>query len=380
MYIAFGTVPRESLMPIPTPEQNYGERSDDTGHHKGMRRVEYASRRPFCNHVRLVKDQTVSASLQSGKNRGFKAFVVVISAVLGLFLTACGEAEFSSTFERDESGEHSLAFTVPRPEFESAMERQEADATLDLISNQAAEGGLRVERVLTQDHVTIRITTTDQTETETGAALNSLLNASGINANPGISAPFRGNFQRASGPVGGNRFVLDMTVDGPDLYNSIDVLALRIRHEAPPEEVRENITITYVATFPGDVTETDGELIDDNVVRWAISADQQTSVYAESRLAGSGSAALFIAAGLVSLVAVMVLAVIVAILLNRRGRLATRLSAATAEFPRHIAITEEGVWVAHRIRRYVDRLHHRSNRERSESGRIDPEEAQEERT
>ncbi|MFW6075985.1 MAG: hypothetical protein ACOC9Y_10340, partial [Chloroflexota bacterium] len=111
-------------------------------------------------------------------------FVLVLPALL---FAGCAEVEFRSVFERDGSGRHSFSVTFPREALEAA-EEEGAETTIDMVREQSDEAGLRVERTLFNDQVELTITAQDAIPGEAGAALNNLLNSSGINANPGISA------------------------------------------------------------------------------------------------------------------------------------------------------------------------------------------------
>jgi hypothetical protein len=195
-----------------------------------------------------------------------------LALVVSLAIAGCGRMTFSSTFAEDESATHSVEVVFER----GGM--VEADAirlqrAIDAAEARATEDGLAVARIDTPAEVGLRVMSTTTDASDVGAALNSLFNSLGVTEGDAPLAPFQGTFQRQSEAVGGTGFELEMTVDGAILYQAIVNVAPGNRQLATPEGVREIIEISYVATMPGTIRDTDGEQLDDNTTRWVIPLD-----------------------------------------------------------------------------------------------------------
>jgi hypothetical protein len=289
---------------------------------------------------------------------------LALIAVLTLLFSSCATVEFQSEYFRDGTGEHALVVVIPRDQFVAS----EA-AAFDEIATGAAAAGLVAERIDSPDAVTFRIREDPSEGDEAGARLNSLLNATGLNESPGISAPFQGTFQQEVAPVGGGTFELDLTIEGALLYDAI--AALDVAAGTPRSELEAEIEISYQAIVPGDLESTTGTEVADDTLRWEVDARDVTSVQARTGAGDTGTAALFIAAAIASIAAAVVLAVFIGWMLVRRPRLASTISSAATHFPRRTTITREGVWVALRVRRYVERIWHRGAAEGSPPVRHD---------
>lgn len=273
--------------------------------------------------------------------------------LMSFVLSGCIQVEFSSVYEREGIAIHTLSVSVSREQFEAAEERGETEVFTE-ISSRAADAGLTASRVITSNTVTLRISTERPDGEDSGAALNSLLNATGINQEPGISAPFSGAFRQEGAAVGGSNFMLDMTIDGELLYNaaaSTDLAAGESR-----DRIEENVSIRYVALVPGDLVSTSGQSIEPGAIRWDVGPDGSVSAVAETNAGAPSRAALFVVAAIALALATVSLAALIGWMLVRRPALATTIASAAAHFPRRTTITHEGIWVAGRVRRVVERI------------------------
>jgi hypothetical protein len=287
-----------------------------------------------------------------------------MAAALTLLFSGCVSVEFQSEYFRDGTGEHALVVTIPREQFEPSDA-----AVVQEIAEGAAAAGLTAERVDRRDTVTFTIREERSEGVEAGARLNSLLNATGLNESPGISAPFQGTYQQGVAPVGGGTFDLDLTIEGPLLYDAI--AALDAAEGTPRAELESEIDVTYQAIVPGDLKSTTGVRIADDTLRWEIEPRGTTIVRAETGAGGTGTAALFVAAAVVSIVGAVALAGLIGWVLVRRPRLAGAISSAAIHFPHRTTITREGLWVSWRVLRLVERIWRRGAAEGSPPVRHD---------
>jgi hypothetical protein len=271
--------------------------------------------------------------------------------LIASLLSACVDIELSSEYHIDGTASHAVRIQVAYV----PTDREDVDnmeAILADLEERTINAGLEYERSDEPGVVTIQISGTTSEGEEAGAALNSLLNATGLNASPGVTAPFRGTFEREAGAVGGSSYTLDLSVDGALLFESVVIE----RVNSDPSLQRESVSMFYVASFPGDVTETSGEELDDRTVRWEIPFDGTTELTATARTGGAGSAALFIIVGVAALIVIIAIAAGLAWYFSRRKRLSMTLGGAIHRIPGQQTVTSEGIWVARKINEFTYRL------------------------
>jgi hypothetical protein len=276
---------------------------------------------------------------------------VLLSIIAAGLMSACVDVEVSSDYRLDGSASHAIEIQIEY----IPSDRSEADdlhAILTELEERSTNAGLEFERSEAAGLTSVRISGTTSEGQEAGAALNSLINATGINIAPGVTAPFRGTFQRQTGAIGGSSYILDLSVDGELLFESVVFERLTV----PVEERREVVSLVYVATFPGDVTETTGEKIGDRTVRWVIPFEGVTELSATARTGGTGSAVLFISVGVAAVVVIIAIAGGLGWYLARRKRLSAMLGGAIHRLPGQQTITHEGIWVARKISGLTRRL------------------------
>lgn len=279
-----------------------------------------------------------------GKRLPRQIVLALLAVLLGIILTGCVEIEIRSEYRQDGSASHTIQLQVTYV----PANRDEADdltAILGELEERSIAAGLEYEQSDEEGLITVLITGTTSEGQEAGAALNSMINATGINASPGVAAPFRGTFQRETGPVGGSSYVLDLTVDGGLLFESVVIERLN----SPRSAWRNAVDMTYVATLPGNVVETSGEKLDSKTVRWTIANTGVTELDATARTGGFGSALLFLVAGVASMVVAIGLGVGFGWYFARRRRLSLTLSGPLHRIPDQQTITREGIWVARKI-------------------------------
>lgn len=287
-------------------------------------------------------------------------WIPVIALVL-LLTAGCARVSFQSTFNEDGTATHAIAATFPRDEFERAAEGR-AGRLIDTLNQRAESAGLDVDRALTAESVTVRISTTTANRAEVGGALNSLINATGATAEPGINAPFIGNFQQEKGAIGGGTFELDLTVDGELLFDGLYSLAQGVRPGLTKDELDAGLTMDYVVSLPGTVEETNGERIDSNTVRWEIPNDRTIELHAISSKASDNASTLFILGGVTLLAVAIGIGVLAGLFLVRRRRFTAHLALISTRLPRGSTVTTLGIWVSLRLRGIAERLWRRGGR------------------
>ena len=287
------------------------------------------------------------------KNR---ARLAVAFVVLLVVTSGCIRVEFTSEFQRSGPAVHALSVVIPRDEYEIADAAGQT-AAFEEISSNAADAGLSASKIVTREEVTLRVSIERPDGEDAGAALNSLLNATGINQSPGISAPFSGYFRQEGAAVGGSHFVLNMSIDGPLLYDQ--VADSEAAAGVDREVVESEVPISYEVLVPGNLQDSTGEVTPEGTVLWEIEPDETIFTQTEASAGAPGRAALFIIAAVLSVIGVIVLAALVGWFLVRRPRLATSIASAASHFPRRTTITREGVWVSNRVRQIVERFWHR---------------------
>jgi len=292
--------------------------------------------------------KVVWRSCDTSRRHLVAALLFVIAAGL---LSACVDVEVSSEYRLDGTASHAIEIQIEHIPADRS-EAEDLDSILTELEQRSANAGLEFERTEQAGLTSVRISGTTSEGQEAGAALNSLINATGINVAPGITAPFRGTFRRETGAIGGSSYMLDLSVDGELLFESVVFERLSV----PVEERREVVSLVYVATFPGDVTRTTGELVGDRTVRWTVPFQGVTDLHATARTGGAGSAAMFIIVGVAAAVVIIAFAAWLGWYLARRKRLSATLGGAIHRLPGQQTITHEGIWVARKISGLTHRL------------------------
>lgn len=276
---------------------------------------------------------------------------ILVIAVASLLLSACVDVEIGSEYRLDGSATHSIQIVMPLP-VDEGVDPDAVTRFLEDLEQQASEAGFEFARIEQQDSITARVTATTSASEDAGASINGLINATGLNASPGVTAPFRGTFAQETGAVGGTGYTLDLSVDGQLLFESVQVNG----QENQTTALRDALEVSYVATLPGDITGTTGDKINDSTVRWDIPPAGEIQLLATSSTGGSGSAALFVIAGLIAFGAVILIALALGWYFAGRDRLANALGGALHRLPGQRTITTEGAWVARKIGAVTHRL------------------------
>ncbi len=269
----------------------------------------------------------------------FRSLLALVLLSTTFVFSGCVQIEFNSEFQRSGTAVHSLSVILPRDEYEAAAAAGKI-AIFEEISASAAAAGLNASTIFTPTTVTLKVWVERPDGEDAGAALNSLLNATGINQSPGISAPFSGFFRQEGAAVGGNLFVLDMNIDGELLYDYVESTEAATGESR--SQIEDNVSISYQVSVPGDLRDSTGDEITPGVIRWDIQPGETISTQTETSAGDTSRTALFILAGLASVIGVIFLAGLIGWILVRRPRLATSIGSAASHFPQRTTITQRG--------------------------------------
>lgn len=278
---------------------------------------------------------------QTRSRRLANMLVVLLCSVL---LSACIDIEVRSEYRLDGTASHVIQIEIAYVPADST-EHEDIESILTNLEQQITETGMDYERIDAPGLTTVRISGSTGEGQEAGASLNGMLNATGLNATPGVTAPFRGTFGSETGAIGGSAYTLDLVVDGELLFNNIVI----DRTGRDDEAHREAVSMTYVATLPGTISDTNGTQIDDDTVRWDVPFDAVTELKATSRTGSTGSAVLFIIVGVAAAIVILGIALVLGRFFAGRQRMPTVLGSGIHRLPGQQTITREGVWVARKI-------------------------------
>lgn len=302
----------------------------------------------------------------------WRASRTALGYILALLLLAgCGSSEFASEFHADGSARHTLEISIPTTEL-SQSDSARIASFFAQIDQQSADNGLDVVRFQSGADLVFRVSRDVEDAEDVGASLNGLLNASGLNAAPGITAPFSGTFRQESQPLGGRIYELTLSASGDELFEAITLESGLSADPNWPSDLRDGFRVQYLATLPGRITETNGEELGDGRVVWEMELAGVTHMTARSTLSSGGAATLFVFVALAAGAAIAGVALLLGLAVNRwpwPRRL--RDAEVQAEEGRQSVV---GLWVARRAERVADRLHsgrtpvHQAGKERDANG------------
>jgi hypothetical protein len=198
--------------------------------------------------------------------------------LLGAVLSGCATVTATSTFEINGDATHSLALVIPIDSITEA-DMPRFRRALDDAEERASEDGLDVQHVETPTQLGVHISSSTREASNAPAALNSLVNSLLGTPDTGPIVLFQGTYERTNPAVGGNEFSLSMTVDGDAIRAAFDQVLPAASLQLAPQET---VSISYSATMPGKIRDTNGERINESTVRWAIPLQGATTMEATS--------------------------------------------------------------------------------------------------
>lgn len=280
--------------------------------------------------------------------------VVLGCAFILLLISGCGSAEFASEFHADGSARHTLEISIPTNELSEA-DAARISSFFTQIDQQSADNGLDVVRFQNGPLLVFRVSRDVEHAEDVGAALNGLLNASGLNSSPGITAPFSGTFRQESQAVGGRIYELNLTANGDELFEAITQETGVTGEPNWPPDLRQSFQVQYVATMPGRVTDTNGRETDGGELVWNMPLSGVTTMTARSTLSSGGAATTFVVIAVVAGAAIASFGLWLGLRVYR-WPWPRRLRDAEVEAERG-RTSVIGLWVAGRAERVAVRLH-----------------------
>jgi|GEM_PF-6734871 len=230
---------------------------------------------------------------------------VVLSLVLALFLTGCVHIELESAFDSDGSALHAFKTTMEREGIEQLGSFGGDDGELTFDPNEGREeaeaAGFTFESIDNDDEVGSRISKRYEDGEQVGVAFDEMFASS---TDEGVDPPLgavSGTFVKD-----GDEYRLNLTIDSDILFADTP---------ASGEEAEEFegfglgsldsfFEITYTATMPGEIKETNGTDLGDGKVEWELPLTGLTEITAVSSEGSSGGiGGLLIIGGLVALLA-----------------------------------------------------------------------------
>jgi hypothetical protein len=203
--------------------------------------------------------------------------------LLAVLLSGCIEVKIESEFDSDLSARHVFETTIEKEALEQlqSMGGEDTDTFSDTeeIEREANEQGLDFERIENDERIGWRVSKRVEDSSDVGAALNEVFQGADPEAEPS-SGGFSGTFTRD-----GDTFRLDLTVTSDEVFEGQEEDA-----EDLGMDMSQIITFVYIATMPGEVTETNGTKIGDNKVQWDIPLTGTTTLTAVSQETGGGAA------------------------------------------------------------------------------------------
>jgi hypothetical protein len=239
--------------------------------------------------------------------------LVLVAILLAAANAGCVDLELSSDFRQDASALHSVELTIENTALDQLERISGQDLSLILDSTEApaatAEAiGLDFERIESENLTGARVSREIVDSSNLGATFDDML----------TSLPVEG-FEIPVGAVSGtfasddDEYRLDMTISSDVLFASVQG-----QIENAPVNPGQVLDFSYIATFPGEVRETNGEKVGDNQVRWDLPLSGETQMTAVSGTErGSGSLLFFALLALIVLLTALAVGYLV---LRRRGR------------------------------------------------------------
>lgn len=268
------------------------------------------------------------ASWATGVHRRAASRIVarVAHAVIFAFaLAACVDVEIGSTFVVDGTASSRMTIVFQRDLLEPT-ELAVLTTEIDEAVGRMSDNGYEAQRIDSATQLGVRAARTSADAANVATELNSLVNSMLDRSSGGPIAPFQGTFSRSNPAVGGNKYHLALTFDGPTLRAAIEELLPPGRQPTAPAVLAGAVTVTYTATMPGALQETTGQTVGEGAARWILSLDEPTTIVADSTVGQNTPWALAALAILVAVGVIVVSSVLITtILVVRRQSIERRL-------------------------------------------------------
>ena len=262
--------------------------------------------------------------------RSVAALAVLLVAML---LAGCVEVQMDSEFNEDGSARHAFEATIDRDGLDQLGSfGGEAVESFDPEDGreQAEAAGFDYTPIDTDDEVGSRIAKTFDDGEQVGAAFDEMFSAG---ADQGAEVPLgavTGTFVKD-----GDEYRLNLTIDSDLLFSSSGVEDTDSAEDLGFGDLSSFIDITYTATMPGEISETNGTDLGDGKVKWDLPLTGKSEISAVSKEGSSGSGATIAIVGLVALL--LVGGLVAGYLFTRRRTTAPTTSAGSFTAPQTAA-------------------------------------------
>lgn len=243
-----------------------------------------------------------------------KSAVSIVLAML--VLAACVEVQMESEYNEDGSARHAFETTIDREGFDQlAALGGEGEGEFSFSPEdgreQAEAAGFDYTPIETDDKVGSRIAKTFEDGEQVGMAFDEMFAA---NTDEGTDVPLgavTGTFVQD-----GNEYRLNLTINSDILF--VDSGAAEGVEDTGFGDLSDFVDITYIATMPGEISETNGTDLGNGKVEWELPLSGTTEISAVSTTGGNGGSGGLIA--ILGLVALLLIGGLVAGYLFTRRR------------------------------------------------------------
>ena len=220
----------------------------------------------------------------------------------GLLLAGCVEVQMESEYNEDGSARHAFQMTIDREGIEQ-LESLGGEAEIDAFDpedgrEQAEAAGFDFTPIETDDKVGSRIAKSFDDGEQVGAAFDEMFSAGSDDGATVPAGAVTGTFIKD-----GDEYRLNLTIDSDLLFENTGATEEETE-DLGFGDLDSFIDITYAATMPGEISETNGNDLGDGKVEWNLPLTGTTEISAVSKTEGSGGSALIAIAGLVALLAI----------------------------------------------------------------------------
>ncbi|HUG13377.1 MAG TPA: hypothetical protein VMM78_00050 [Thermomicrobiales bacterium] len=227
---------------------------------------------------------------------------IVATLLLATVLGGCIEVRIESVFDGDLGALHTLQTTIEREGLDQleAMGGEDADPFEDSDETraEAEAAGFTYEEIDNDEFVGWRVSKDYDDSSDLGSTLNEMF----ADSDPETETvnTFDGSIVKD-----GDLYRLELTVNSDDVFEDQESEADDLGMD--PSEM---FAFVYLVTMPGEVTETNGERVGDNQVRWDLPITGTTTLTAVSTDGGSGGGGMSII--MIAVIVAIVLAIAVA--------------------------------------------------------------------
>lgn len=234
-------------------------------------------------------------------------------ALAALLAAGCVDIEMKSDFRKDGGALQSVEVTIEKSALAQLEQLGGEDVSGTFTDQEGAQAtaeaaGLDYESIDTEQALGARVSKDVEDSSDLQATYNEIFSNLATEDQPAPTGAVAGSFERD-----GDEYRLDMTIDSDIIFEDIGEGA-----EESPVSPDQIFDFVYIATFPGEVKETNGTKVGENQVRWELPLTGSTQLTAIAEGEGGGmSPLIFVLLGVILLLAGLAVAYL---LLRRRNQ------------------------------------------------------------